>query len=139
MTRIFQQAGGLKLLEILIQNRERFFTSLLRVNNSRVDDWSMNHKQTKLDELDHAVTNIKTDLRCGLRLAKVAELVTGSTINSNMRVPAVSRLQKVHNTDVALAAYKEGGLNIPNSIAVEDIVAGHMEKILTLLWTIIFG
>ena len=101
--------------------------------------YSVNHKQTKLDEFDYAVTNIKTDLRCGLRLAKVAELVTGSTINSNMRVPAVSRLQKVHNTDVALAAYKEGGLNIPNSIAVEDIVAGHMEKILTLLWTIIFG
>jgi len=99
----------------------------------------VNHKQTKLDEFDYAVTNIKTDLRCGLRLAKVAELVTGSTINSNMRVPAVSRLQKVHNTDVALAAYKEGGLDIPNSIAAKDIVDGHREKTLTLLWTIIFG
>eukprot|EP00090_Calanus_glacialis_P044436 TRINITY_DN7927_c0_g1_i1.p1 TRINITY_DN7927_c0_g1~~TRINITY_DN7927_c0_g1_i1.p1 ORF type:complete len:1819 (-),score=663.72 TRINITY_DN7927_c0_g1_i1:83-5539(-) len=99
----------------------------------------VNHKQTKLDEFDYAVTNIKTDLRCGLRLVKVAELVTGVVATSNMRVPAVSRLQKVHNTEVALAAYKEGGLDMPKTITAKDIVDGHREKTLQLLWTIIFG
>jgi len=101
--------------------------------------YMVTHKQTKLDEFDYAVTNIKTDLRCGLRLAKVAELVTGVVSNSNMRVPAVSRLQKVHNTDVALDALKDGGLDIPKSISSKDVVDGNREKTLTLLWTIIFG
>ena len=101
--------------------------------------YTVNHKQTKLDEFDYAVTNIKTDLRCGLRLAKVAELMTGAVISSSMRMPAVSRLQKVHNTDVALAAFKKGGIEVSKSIIAKDMVDGHREKTLQLLWTIIFG
>ena len=99
----------------------------------------VHHKQTKLDEFDYAVTSIKTDLRCGLRLTKVAQLVTGIASSSNLRVPAVSRLQKVHNTDVALFAFKNGGLSLPDNISSKDIVDGHREKTLELLWTIIFG
>jgi len=101
--------------------------------------YTVNHKQTKLDEFDYAVTNIKSDLRCGIRLAKVAELVTGTVISTSMRMPAVSRLQKVHNTDVALAAFKEGGIEVPKSISAKDMVDGHREKTLQLLWTLIFG
>ena len=59
--------------------------------------------------------------------------------SSNMKVPAVHRLQKVHNTDMAMAAYMEGGLDIPKSITAKDIVDGHREKTLQLLWTITFG
>ena len=42
--------------------------------------YQITHKQTALDEFDYAVTNISTDLRCGLRLSKVAEFLTGATI-----------------------------------------------------------
>ena len=101
--------------------------------------YTVKHKQTKLDEFDYAVTNFRTDLRCGLRLARVAELLTGSVLAAQMRVPAISRTQKVHNTEVAVTAYKAGGYDVPSSLSAKDLVDGHQEKTLQFLWSIIFG
>ena len=101
--------------------------------------FTVKHKQTKLDEFDYAVTNFRTDLRCGIRLARVAELLTGSVLAAQMRVPAISRTQKVHNTEVAVSAYKDGGFDVPSSITAKDLVDGHQEKTLQFLWSIIFG
>ena len=56
-----------------------------------------------------------------------------------MRVPAISRTQKVHNTEVAVSAYKDGGFDVPSSITAKDLVDGHQEKTLQFLWSIIFG
>jgi len=95
--------------------------------------YHVTHKQTALDEFDYAVTNISTDLRCGLRLSKVAEFLTGATISTQLRVPAVSMLQKVHNTKVALKALRRATTSIPTNIMSKDIVNGHREKTLTLL------
>ena len=99
------------------------------------------HKQTKLDEFDYAVVNIKTDLRCGVRLARVAELLAGAEgdVMKLLRVPSVSRLQKVHNVDIALGALRRGGAEIRAEICAKDLVDGHREKTLELLWSIIFG
>ena len=100
----------------------------------------VNHKQSKLDEFDFAVTNIKTDLRCGVRMAKVAELLAGgSDVMNLLRVPSVSRLQKVHNVDLALTALRQGGAEIRKEIIAKDLVDGHREKTLEILWAIIFG
>jgi len=85
------------------------------------------------------VTNISTDLRCGLRLSKVAEFLTGATVSTQLRVPAVSMLQKVHNTEVALKELRRATSSIPTNITSKDIVNGHREKTLTLLWSIIYG
>jgi hypothetical protein len=82
-----------------------------------------------LDEFDYAVTNLRTDLRCGLRLARLAELLTGALLGPQMRLPAISRTQKVHNTEVALAAYRDqGGYHVPAGIGSKDLVDGHREK-----------
>jgi len=104
-------------------------------------NYIVRHKQTKLDEFDFAVTNIKTDLRCGVRLAKVAELLLAgcSDVMSQLRVPSISRLQKVHNVDLALTALRKGGAEIRKDIVGKDLVDGHREKTLELLWSIIFG
>ena len=101
--------------------------------------YQVNHKQTALDEFDYAVTNFSTDLRCGLRLSKVAEFLTGATLSTQLRVPTVSMLQKVHNTDVALKELRQVSSSIPTNITAKDIVNGHREKTLSLLWSIIFG
>ena len=101
--------------------------------------YQITHKQTALDEFDYAVTNISTDLRCGLRLSKVAEFLTGATVSTQLRVPAVSMLQKVHNTEVALKELRRATSSIPTNITSKDIVNGHREKTLTLLWSIIYG
>ena len=100
--------------------------------------YTVGHKQSKLDEFDFAVTNIKTDLRCGVRLAKVAELLAGEVI-TGLRVPSVSRLQKIHNVDLALTALRQGGAEIKRDIIAKDLVDGHREKTLEMLWAIIFG
>lgn len=64
--------------------------------------YTVGHHQTKLEEFDYAVTNLRTDLRCGLRLAKVAELLTTEVLEAQMRVPAISRTQKVGVPDLDL-------------------------------------
>merc|ERR1719334_2807507 len=63
----------------------------------------------------------------------------GSVLAAQMRVPAISRTQKVHNTEVAVSAYKDGGFDVPSSITAKDLVDGHQEKTLQFLWSIIFG
>ena len=103
-------------------------------------NYIVSHKQSKLDEFEFAVTNIKTDLRCGVRLAKVAELLaSGLDVMNMLRVPSVSRLQKVHNVDLALTALRQGGAEIRKEIIAKDLVDGHREKTLEILWAIIFG
>ena len=101
--------------------------------------YEVKHKQTSLDEFDYAVTSVSSDLRCGLRLTKVAELLTGANLSLGLRVPAVSRLQKVHNTDVGLKELRKSCSTIPTNVTAKDIVDGHREKTLSLLWNIIFG
>jgi len=65
------------------------------------------------------------------------ELVTGtSDLKTKLRVPAVSRLQKIHNVDVALKGLEATGLTITN-LRPEDIVMGHREKTLSMIWQII--
>jgi len=71
---------------------------------------------------------------------QVAELLTGENLAGQLRVPAVSRLQKIHNVDVALKALrKAASLFIPATITSKDLVDGHREKTLAFLWALIFG
>ena len=55
------------------------------------------HVQEPLDEVNFTVQNIATDLRDGIRLGRLAEILTSSTYQSllkELRIPAVSRLPK---------------------------------------------
>lgn len=51
---------------------------------------------------------------------------------------AISRLQKVHNVDLALKALDEADYKILGDITAKDIADGHREKTLSLLWQIIY-
>uniref|UniRef100_A0A8C1KKD0 Abnormal spindle microtubule assembly n=1 Tax=Cyprinus carpio TaxID=7962 RepID=A0A8C1KKD0_CYPCA len=105
---------------------------------------AVSHVQTPLDEFNFAVKNLAVDLRCGIRLVRVMELFTLDwTLSRNLRIPAISRLQKVHNVDVALQVLKNKGVDLRDehgaNIDSRDIVDGHREKTLNLLWKIIFA
>ncbi|XP_052446988.1 abnormal spindle-like microcephaly-associated protein homolog [Carassius gibelio] len=105
---------------------------------------AVSHVQTPLDEFNFAVKNLAVDLRCGIRLVRVMELFTLDwTLSRNLRIPAISRLQKVHNVDVALQVLKNKGVDLKDEHGVtidsRDIVDGHREKTLNLLWKIIFA
>ncbi|THD19867.1 Abnormal spindle protein [Fasciola hepatica] len=115
--------------------------------------------QTPLDEYRLTVTNLAVDLRDGIRLVKLAELLIPtlpqndsmkrrlssnrtdvSNLMSLVRFPAISRLQKIHNVGLALKAFEESGrVCMPDGSRIDprDIVDGHHEKCLTLLWCLL--
>nr|XP_026488233.1 protein abnormal spindle [Vanessa tameamea] len=95
-------------------------------------------KQSYLDEYKYAVHNIAVDIRDGVRLTKVMEIIlmTNGLLNQ-LRTPAISRLQKIHNVHVALNALKETNFVIVGDITASDIADGHREKTLSLLWQLI--
>lgn len=164
----------------------RFFLS----SEGRIDKhlkqlgYVLKHQQTPLDEIDVQIKNLAVDLRDGVRLAKLMEALTSqsnqaitTSLSSYLRVPALSRLQKVHNVEICLhflqekcgqdvlesiktatnvtvnAAKKSGRLSsmsssgfasIQNQVderlvekIAKDIVDGHREKTLALLWKLI--
>ncbi|XP_068599542.1 abnormal spindle-like microcephaly-associated protein [Brachionichthys hirsutus] len=104
----------------------------------------VSHVQRPLDEFDFAVKNLAVDLRCGVRLVRVMELLVQDwTLLAKLRLPAISRLQKVHNVDLALQVLKSKGVDLKDehgaAIDSRDVVDGHREKTLSLLWKIIFA
>ncbi|KAL2771103.1 abnormal spindle-like microcephaly-associated protein isoform 1 [Daubentonia madagascariensis] len=104
----------------------------------------VNHVQTPFDEFDFAVTNLAVDLQCGVRLVRTMELLTQNwTLSKKLRIPAISRLQKMYNVDIVLQILKSRGIQLNdehgNAILSKDIVDRHREKTLGLLWKIVFA
>ncbi|KAI5929237.1 Abnormal spindle-like microcephaly-associated protein [Manis javanica] len=104
----------------------------------------VNHGQTPFDEFDFAVTNLAVDLQCGVRLVRIMELLTRDwSLSKKLRIPAISRLQKMHNVDIVLQILKSRGIQLNdehgNTILSKDIVDRHREKTLGLLWKIAFA
>uniref|UniRef100_H0W3G5 Calponin-homology (CH) domain-containing protein n=1 Tax=Cavia porcellus TaxID=10141 RepID=H0W3G5_CAVPO len=104
----------------------------------------VSHVQTPFDEFDFAVTNLAVDLQCGVRLVRTMELLTQNwNLSKKLRMPAISRLQKMHNVDIVLQILKSRGIQLSdehgNTILSKDIVDRHREKTLGLLWKIAFA
>ncbi|XP_055077433.1 abnormal spindle-like microcephaly-associated protein [Periophthalmus magnuspinnatus] len=104
----------------------------------------VSHEQKPLDEFNFAVKNLAVDLKCGIRLVRVMELLVQDwSLSLKLRLPAISRLQKVHNVDLALQLLKKKGVDLKDErgsvIDSRDIVDGHREKTLALLWKIMFA
>ncbi|CAH8438425.1 unnamed protein product [Schistosoma margrebowiei] len=109
--------------------------------------------QTPLDEYQFTVENLAVDLRDGVRLVKLAELliptlstekpptvIKPNSLMSMVRFPAISRLQKIHNVGVALKSFEQyGQISMADGSLIDprDIVDGHREKTLTLLWCLL--
>jgi abnormal spindle-like microcephaly-associated protein len=100
----------------------------------------VHYQQKAMDELDFTVTNLRVDLNDGVRLTRMAELLTGcppSQLISQLRLPAVSRLQKMHNVQLALDHLQQTGVPISNAVVSHHIVDGHREMVLKLLWSVV--
>ena len=101
------------------------------------------HKQSILSEVDFSVTNLAVDLRDGVRLAKLAEIVLRRhDICTTLRMPAVSGtmiapIQKVHNLKVVLKALESVSITHDDAERVaKDVSAGNRDATLQLLWKI---
>ncbi len=98
------------------------------------------YKQSAIDELDYTVNNLAVDLRDGVRLGRVAEILTlqePKSILMKLRLPAVSRLQKLHNVGSVIDILRDYGVTSLNEIAPHHIVDGHREMVLKLMWSIL--
>ncbi|KAH8346672.1 hypothetical protein KR084_007858, partial [Drosophila pseudotakahashii] len=99
----------------------------------------LQHKQSFLDEFDYAFNNLAVDLRDGVRLTRVMEVILlRDDLTRQLRVPAISRLQRIFNVKLALGALGEANFQLGGDITASDIVDGHREKTLSLLWQIIY-
>ncbi|CAG2201877.1 ASP [Mytilus edulis] len=62
------------------------------------------------------------------------------TLTKKLRAPAISRLQKIHNMDVVFQILAKQGVNVDlkgAKVTCRDVVDGHREKTLKLLWCLI--
>uniref|UniRef100_A0A1I8MRZ1 Calponin-homology (CH) domain-containing protein n=1 Tax=Musca domestica TaxID=7370 RepID=A0A1I8MRZ1_MUSDO len=99
----------------------------------------LTHKQNYLDEFDYAFNNLAVDLRDGIRLTRVMEIILlRDDLTKQLRVPAISRLQRIFNVNLGLKALSEADFHLKGEISANDIVDGHREKTLSLLWQIIY-
>ncbi|CAO1402944.1 unnamed protein product [Diamesa serratosioi] len=102
-------------------------------------DYVLSHKQTYIDEFDYAFNNLAVDLRDGVRLNKVMEIILlRDDLTKMVRAPAISRLQKVYNVECALKALQSADYQLHGDITAKDIADGHREKTLSMLWQIIY-
>jgi len=107
------------------------------VRRLRSIGYNLTYKQTHLDEVNYAVKSLN-DLRDGIRITRVVEILfKGSPLSQKLRLPAISKLQKIYNVNLAFTRISEH-ISIEGNIATRDIVNGHREKILSLFWQIIY-
>uniref|UniRef100_A0A1B0GHN7 Calponin-homology (CH) domain-containing protein n=2 Tax=Lutzomyia longipalpis TaxID=7200 RepID=A0A1B0GHN7_LUTLO len=122
-----------QLTSLLVTNVGDILRYLKRIG------YVLEHKQTYIDEFDYAFGNLATDLRDGIRLTRVMEVILmREDLSKNLRYPAISLLQKRHNAELALSALTEADFVIAGNITGKDIAEGHREKTLSLLWQIIY-
>lgn len=101
---------------------------------------TVSYKQTAIDEAEYTVTNLAVDLRDGVRLGRVTEILTclePKSILVKLRLPAVSRLQKLHNIGTVLGILRDHGVPSLDDIAPHHIVDGHREMVLKLMWSVL--
>ena len=69
-------------------------------------------------------------------MCRMTEILTGDTkfgLSKKLRVPAVSRLQKLHNVGIALKGLADAGVGV-GTLTAKDVVDGNRQGVLSLLW-----
>lgn len=116
----------------------RFSSSLLgNIGDIQRDlrriDIVLTHKQTFIDEFDYAFRNLAIDLRDGVRLTKVMEIILlRDNLTCQLRVPAISRTQRIHNVGVALKALEQADFVLTGNNSIKCFCLGEYHFILSL-------
>jgi abnormal spindle-like microcephaly-associated protein len=100
---------------------------------------TLTYQQTALDEYSLRVSNLAVDLRDGVLLAHLVDIlcVCKGDLRGKLRVPAISRMQKVHNVNLVVDKLKGHVLTQDSVTLSRDIVDGHREQTLGLLWLVL--
>jgi len=103
--------------------------------------YTVDYVQHPLDELNFLIKNTATDLRDGVRLARLLDCLEESDqhLLCQMKYPTLSRAQRLVNVDSLLQVLWEGGIELSFNeklIEAHHIVDGHRQSTLLLLWKI---
>lgn len=98
--------------------------------------------QYPLDDFQYNISNLATDLRDGVRLTRLVEILSGRDDRSQqLRWPAVGISQRIHNLSIALISIQEEGIKLDmndgETVRASDIERGNREKTLFLVWQLI--
>ncbi|CAM6082505.1 unnamed protein product [Calypogeia fissa] len=104
--------------------------------------YHVHHHQVPLADYDFAVVNLIEDLRDGVRLCRLVQLVAenDSRMLEHIQVPSNGRKRQLHNCQIALNGLARTGVPLEDedggSINAEDIIDGNKDKVFSLLWNI---
>ena len=105
--------------------------------------YKLYHAQEPIREYDFTVRNLSTDLRDGVRLCRLVEVLGGRTGDDSClkdaKFPADSRAARVHNVQLALDAAAACGVELPGrwkALSAGDVVDGHLGNSLGLLYAL---
>jgi abnormal spindle-like microcephaly-associated protein len=98
--------------------------------------------QYPLDDFKYKITNLAVDLRDGVRLTKLVEVLNGKKgFSSQLRWPAIGVPQRIHNLSVILKVLQAERINLtlPNGdmVNASDIEGGNREKTLFVVWCLL--
>ena len=136
---LFKKEGTIKSSMDMIHH---FFDGVLGgggdiAKQLRQIDYNVEHSQTALAEYPFAVSNLASDLKDGVRLCKLVEILTNdSGPMSQVKCPANSPAVMKHNINLALDAFQKMGCNAKLCARAEDIINGRSDRSISLLWNI---
>ena len=123
--------------------------------------YHIQHIQHPLSEFSYSIENSAIYFRDGVRLARLVELLLYSLgspdyatrtmptivleagqscfLSQHLKLPCAVREQKIGNVQVALDALRavDGVDQVVGDLKAEDIVDGHRERTMTLLWALL--
>ena len=110
--------------------------------------YTLEHSQHPLEEFEYIVQNLAVDMRDGVRLVRLVELLLYPTevqlshktgiwpLSQELKYPAISRAHKLNNIGIALETLEDAGGN-EGSVKAEDVANGFRERTVGLLWGIV--
>lgn len=92
--------------------------------------------QNPEEEYEYTIDNLKVDLRDGIRLAKVVELVLKEKVEGIL-MSSKSKGEKMVNVEKVLSVLYRNGIVPLGTVRSKDVVDGHREVTLSLLWAVL--
>lgn len=171
---LFQTSSPLKSSSSVVQALGTLLLPSIG-NISRVLEhlsYHVSHGQYALEEHSYRINNLATDLRDGVLLTRLVEILlyppssldvladmtvtlpSGEmlacrpaskmskeswVLSQHLKYPCISRVQKLYNVQIALSALSgvRGIGDLLNDTKAEDIVDGHRERNVGLLWSLV--
>lgn len=102
-------------------------------------EFHLKFQQSYIDEVDCMVSDIRQDLKDGVVISRLFDVISRPfEISSKLRVPAVSLTQKIFNVKLVLSMiYRSSSIEILEETA-KKFVAGDITSIVTVLWNICY-